>query len=108
MPEHNTDPISPSLSEAFADAVLAFEAWEVGGTERKVTVGSSNYISIEAVCDFVDKFTDEMPPHVFSKLRSFLHEQPHGALIATLEADHSYSAGARCLRDLVKRKKVGH
>ena len=76
-------PISLELRAAFAKAVLAYEAWGLGGSERKVRVGLE-FLSIGAVCGLVDQFSDEMQEHVFLKLRSFMHEHPHGELIARL------------------------
>jgi hypothetical protein len=42
--------ISPKLADAFADAVLAYEAQSLSESERKVRVGH-DYVSIYSVCD---------------------------------------------------------
>ena len=60
------------------------------------------------VCGFVDQFTDRLPDRVFLKLRSYMHDHPHGNLITDLEADKSYATGARCLRRMIQMDTEDH
>ena len=103
MPEQSADPIPRDLAEAFDNAVELYDIWRWGPSqpERKVSCNGQDF-SMTAVCGLVDQFTDRLPDRVFLKLRSYMHDYPHGKLIADLEADQSYATGARCLRRMIE------
>jgi hypothetical protein len=100
MAESNADPIPKELAEAFAHAVLGFELWHPQHEGQQISISGRGYHSIDAVCGLVDKFTDPLPKHVLEKLRSYMHDQPHGDLIAELLKCPTYATGAVCLRRL--------
>ena len=54
------------------------------------------------VCELVAHYDDALPEQVFNKLRSFMHDIPHGRLIAALEAQRTYAVGAFCLRKMME------
>ena len=104
MAESSADPIPKELADAFAHAVLAFELWHPEHEGQQISIPGRDYHSIDAVCGLVDKFTDPLPEHVLEKLRSYMHDQPHGDLIAELLKRPTYATGAVCLRKLMGRR----
>jgi|HubBroStandDraft_6_1064221.scaffolds.fasta_scaffold59394_6 hypothetical protein len=107
MSEQSAKPIPPDFAEAFADAVLAYKNWTPEQPERLIKIGPRFY-SIISVCDFLDRFTSPLPEHIYQKLRSCMHDMPHGEVIADMERDSSYAAGARCLRKMIKLRIQDH
>jgi len=94
--------IPPDFAKAFADAVLAFEFWESPERPGRMIPLRRGYYTLEEICVAVDQFNDQLPEEVFDKLRSYMHDYPHGALIAEIEVDRSYRIGAYCLRGLME------
>jgi hypothetical protein len=104
------DAIPPNLAGAFSEAVLAFNDWKENPSnpEREVPIVDRGFHTMSAVCGFVDKYTDQLPAHVSSALRSYLHDMPSGDLKEKLELDRTYATGAYCLRALIERRKERH
>ena len=69
-----------------------------------IAIGSQ-FFPLEVVGDLVSKFTDPLPEHVFMQLRLYMHDQPHGDLIADLEKRPTYDVGGPCLRRLIERRR---
>ena len=97
-----TDP--RDLADAFADALLAYGDWIAGQPEREISIGQTKF-SMTAVCGLFDQFADELPQHVFDKLRSYMDLISHSDLIVELAVNCSYATGARCLRRLIELRK---
>jgi hypothetical protein len=96
------DPIPDDIAAAFADAVLAYDAWLIGGGVTRKIDFHGKWFSIETVCDLAG-FEDKLPDMVFEKLRSFIHDVPDKELIVRIEASPSYASGAWCLKKLTLR-----
>jgi hypothetical protein len=45
--------------------------WSPGQPERGISIGQTKF-SMIAVCGLFDQFADELPQHVFDKLRSYM------------------------------------
>jgi hypothetical protein len=97
-----SEPIPPDLAKAFSDAVFAFGVWSPEQSERVIPIRRRGLYSISSVCDFVDRFTAPLPERIIKKLRSYMNDYPD--VKAELDADCTYSTGARCLRNLMKRQ----
>jgi hypothetical protein len=98
------EPVPKDLAEAFDQAVLAYEVWHPTLGGREILIAGRSY-PIDVVCDAVSKFTgDALPEHVFEKLRSYMHDQPHGDLIAELRKSPTYGVGGTCLRRMMERR----
>src|SRR5262249_61642749 len=95
------DPISKELADAFAEAVMAYENWHPQFEGRQIPIGGRGTFPIETVSDLVSKFNDPLPEHVFMQLRSYMHDHPHGDLIAELERRPTYDVGGDCLRRII-------
>jgi hypothetical protein len=98
--------IPKDLAKAFDQAVLAYEVWHPSHEGREILIAGRGYFPIDVVCDAVSKFTeDTLPEHVFEKLRSYMHDQPHGDLIAELRESPTYGVGGTCLRRMMERRR---
>jgi hypothetical protein len=95
----------PDLAKAFAESVVAYNDWSPGQPEREIRIERS-FFSITLICGLVEQFTDQLPEHVFSKLRSCMHDIPDGDLIVELAVNCSYATAARCLRRMIFRRKA--
>jgi hypothetical protein len=93
------------LADAFADALLAYGDWIPGQPEREMSIGGTEF-SMTAVCGLFDQISDELPHHVFDKLRSYMDPVLHGDLIVELAVNCSYATGTRCLRRLIELRKA--
>ena len=98
-------PTQRDLAQAFADALLAYGDWSPGQPEREISIGGTKF-SMTAVCGLLDQFADELPQHVFDKLRSYLDLPSHSDLIVELAVNCSYATAARCLRRMIARRKA--
>jgi len=98
-------PTHRDLAEAFADALLAYGDWIAGQPEREISIGRSKF-SMIAVCGLFDQIADELPQHLFDKLRLYMDCVSHGDLIVELAVNCSYATGARCLRRLIELRKA--
>jgi hypothetical protein len=105
MAEQSVTAIPPDLAEAFAESVLAYNDWSPGQPEREIRIERS-FFSITLICGLVEQFTDQLPEHVFSKLRSYMQDIPDSDLIVELAVNCSYATGARCLRRMIFRRKA--
>jgi hypothetical protein len=101
MTEPTVDPITPKMAEAFANAVLDYHNWHPSQPEPEVRIGGT-FFPISAVCDFVDKFIDRLPPHVLSKL---YEETRLDIDMVELKKDETYRGGAKHLRWLINSRK---
>ena len=97
----NPDPIPADLARGFAIAVLAFEQWRPEQEGHKIFV-RGNYVRPIELCRLLEQFTDALPENVFTRLRSYMHDEPHGRLIAALEAQPTYAVAAFCLRKMME------
>ena len=97
-------PTPRDLADAFADALLVYGDWSPGQPEPEISIGQTKS-SMTAVCGLFDQFADELPQHVFDKLRSYMDLPSHSDLIVELAVNCSYATGARCLRRLVELRK---
>jgi hypothetical protein len=101
MPPKPKGSISSELAEAFAEAVFAYDARD---TRISIKVPGNGYVSLIGVCDLVERFNDQVPEPVFSKLRSYMHHMTHGELVYAMETNaHTYATAARCYRSLLER-----
>jgi hypothetical protein len=98
-------PTPRDLADAFSDALLAYGDWSPGQPEREISIGQTKF-SMIAVCGLFDQFVDELPQHVFDKLRSYMDSVSHSDLIVELAVNCSYATGARCLRRLIELRKA--
>ena len=105
MAEQSVETIPPDLAEAFAELVLAYNDWSPGQPEREIRIERS-FFSITLICGLVERFIDQLPEDVFSKLRSYMHDIPDGDLIVELAVNCSYATAARCLRRMIFRRKA--
>jgi hypothetical protein len=105
MAEQAATAIPPDLAEAFAESVLAYDDWGPGQPELEIRIERS-FFSITQICGLVERFTDQLPEHVFSKLRSYMHDIPDSDLIVDLAVNCSYATAARCLRRMIFRRKA--
>jgi hypothetical protein len=103
--ERSAPPTPRDLADAFANALLAYGDWSPGQPEREISIGQTKF-SMTAVCGLFDQFADELPRHVFDKLRSYLDLISHSDLIVELAVNCSYATGARCLRRLIELRKA--
>jgi hypothetical protein len=98
--------IPPAFAEAFSQAVLAYNDWDPSIPEREMRIDGAPY-TMSAVCDRVDRYTDELPANVFEVLSSYFYDMPHGHLKKKLHgSDQTYATGARCLRELIECRKT--
>ena len=81
---NKSSPIPADHARAFATAVLAYEQWHPWHEGRQIVVGAT-YLQLMEVCELVAHYDDALPEQVFNKLRSFMHDIPHGRLIAALK-----------------------
>ena len=95
----------PNWAEAFSQAVLAYNDWVPSAPEREMRINHAFY-TMSAVCDLVDRYTDQLPANVFGFLSSYFHDMPHGDLKEKFESARTYATGARCLRELIERRKA--
>ena len=98
-------PTRRDLEEVFANALSAYGDWSPGQPEREISIGQTKF-SMTAVCGLFDQFADELPQHVFDKLRSYMDLPSHSDLIVELAVNCSYATGARCLRRLIELRKA--
>jgi len=98
-------PTQRDFADAFADALLAYGDWIAGQPEREISIGRSKF-SMTAVCGLFDQIADELPQHLFDKLRLYMDHVSHGDLIVELAVNCSYATGARCLRRLIELRKA--
>jgi hypothetical protein len=98
-------PTPRDLADAFADALLAYGDWIAGQPEREISIGRSKF-SMTAVCGLFDQIADELPQHLFDKLRLYMDVVSHSDLIVELAVNCSYATGARCLRRLIELRKA--
>ena len=103
--ERSAPPTPRDMVDAFADALLVYGDWIAGQPEREISIGQTKF-SMTAVCGLFDQFADELPEHVFDKLRSYMDLPSHSGLIVELAVNCSYATGARCLRRLIELRKV--
>ena len=104
-PSRQSAPPTPRIADAFADALLAYGDWIAGQPEREISIGQTKF-SMTAVCGLFDQFADELPQHIFDKLRSYMALPSHSDLIVELAVNCSYATGARCLRRLIELRKA--
>ena len=97
-------PTPRDLADAFADALLAYGDWIAGQPEPEISIGRSKF-SMTAVCELFDQIADDLPQHVFDKLRLYMDVVSHSDLIVELAVNCSYATGARCLRRLIELRK---
>jgi hypothetical protein len=100
----NADAIPSHLSEAFHHAVWLYDDWSYAMPELEVSIDRKPY-SMSAVCGLVDNFSDPFPDQVFDRLFSYMRIQ-HRHLKERLWAERTYSAAARCLRELIEDRKA--
>jgi hypothetical protein len=105
MTDLSVETIPPDLAKAFAESVVAYNDWVPGQPEREIRIERS-FFSITLLCGLVEQFTDQLPEHVFCKLRSSMHDIPDGDLIVELAVTCSYATAARCLRRMIFRRKA--
>jgi hypothetical protein len=105
MAEQSVESIPPDLAEAFAESVLAYDHWSPGQPDREIRIERS-FFSITLICRLVEKFADQLPEQVFSKLRSYMHDIPDSDLIVELAVNCSYATAAQCLRRMIFRRKA--
>jgi hypothetical protein len=105
MTGQSVETIPPDLAEAFAESIFAYNGWSPGQPEREIRIERS-FFSITLICGLVEQFTDQLPEHVFSELRSYMHDIPDGDLIVELAVNCSYATAARCLRRMIFRRKA--
>jgi hypothetical protein len=86
--EQSAPPTQRDLADAFADALLAYGDWIAGLPEREISIGGTKF-SMIAVCGLLDQFADELPQHVFDKLRSYMDPVSHSDLIVELAVNCS-------------------
>jgi hypothetical protein len=98
-------PTPRDLADAFANALLAYGDWSPGQPEPEISIGRSKF-SMTAVCGLFDQIADELPQHLFDKLRLYMDHVTHGDLIVELAVNCSYATGARCLRRLIELRKA--
>jgi len=97
--------IPKHLAEAFDQAVLAYERWHPTNEGQLILI-ASRYCTISEVCDSVSQFVDDpLPEHVFKRLCSYVHDQPHGAQKAKLLESPTYGVGAICLREIMDLRR---
>ena len=105
-PSRQPAPSTPrDLADAFADALLAYSDWIAGQPEREISIGQTKF-SMIAVCGLFDQFADDLPQHLFDKLRLYMDCVSHSDLIVELAVNCSYATGARCLRRLIELRKA--
>ena len=105
MAEQLTTPIPPNFAEAFAKSVLAYNDWSPGHSECEIKIERS-FISMTSICGIVEQFTDQLPNHVFLKLRSYMDGITDTDLIVELAVNCSYATAAQCLRSMIARRKA--
>ena len=108
MPELPNISTRPDLSKEFGQAVLVFEDWSPGHEGRQYLI-EQKYLSIVELCRMVEKFSGDLPERVFDKLHWYMmYDSSRDDLRAQLNADPSYVTGARCLREMIERRKAAH
>jgi len=102
-------PIPDVLANAFERAVdLYFVHWAPDIEEPTVAAfGGRNY-TITRLCDLIEiaGYSDEIPTLMLERLSKIFHLHPHGDLNAKFKNDLSYANAARCLRELIQRRKM--
>jgi hypothetical protein len=99
------EPIPKDLAKAFDQAVLAYELWHPTNQGQLILI-AGHYCTIGRVCDLVSEFVDDqLPEHVLERLRSYMHDQPHGAQKAKLLESPTYGVGAICLREIMDLRR---
>lgn len=96
--------ISDEDREAFRCALWAYDAWiDDPHTCQLEATMRGKPSSVELICDVVKQFHGTMPSDHYD----FLCRAAHQYTGETVPApdDHSYAAGARCLRALIVYKK---
>jgi hypothetical protein len=97
-------PTPRDLADAFADALLAYWRLDCRAAGARDQYWQTKF-SMTAVCRLFDQFADELPQHVFDRLRSYVDLISHSDLIVELAVNCSYATGARCLRRLIELRK---
>jgi hypothetical protein len=97
------NPMPIDLAEGFHDAVARFPDWSPAVAEIEVSIDRQPF-SMTAVCNFVDRFADELPEPVLDRLLSYM-DYACDDLKEKLAADQTYRTGGYCLRELIKRSK---
>jgi hypothetical protein len=90
--------IPEELADAFWEALYLFTEWDTLGGEPFIT-RLRNPTLISAVCGLVEKFNNEMPEEVYLALND------QASRYGMAAPEHTYSAGARCLHELIKAQK---
>jgi hypothetical protein len=102
-------PIPAELTKAFERAVdLYVNQWTPSVEEPKVATFAGSDYTITRVCDLIDtgNYSDEIPPPLLEFMWSKVFYDPYADIKAKLKNDHSYANGARCLRELIQRRKA--
>jgi hypothetical protein len=97
MAEELPDPIPRELHDAFWGAIGLYRDWGRGQPEPEVSLNQKP-VTISLVCDLVMQFEDPMP----DELWRLLADTARGSV----ELDRSYGSGARCLAELIRRRKA--
>jgi hypothetical protein len=110
MPDGLTEkPISAELRDAFRQAVAAFDNWSYGMHEPNVSL-DRNHFSVDAICNFVSKFSGIVPETAYSEVRRLAADFRGGseALHHNCDGpkDHTYATVAECLQRLYAARKA--
>ena len=102
-------PIPDELVRAFERAVdLYVHQWTPSVEEPKVATFGGNVYTISRLCDLIEiaGYSDEIPQAVLELLWGKVFHDPYADIKAKLKNDRSYANGARCLRELIQRRKA--
>ena len=102
-------PIPDEIAKAFERAVdLYIHRWTPSVEDPIVAMFAGRYYTITRVCDLIDTagYSDEIPPPLLELLWNNVFHDDYADIKAKLKNDPSYASGARCLREVIQRRKA--
>ena len=110
MPDGSDEyPIPANLRDAFSQAVAAFDNWSYGLPEPSVSL-DRNHFSVDAICNFVSKFSDIVPEDACWRVRDLAADFQSGSEALHHKCDgpkdHTYASVAECLQRLYAARKA--
>ena len=101
-------PIPDEITKAIERAVdFHLTQWAPGAAEPTVATFAGKNYTITHLCDLIEiaGYSDETPPSMSEQLSKVFNDTLHGDLKTKFKNDPSYANAARCLRELVRRRR---
>ena len=101
-------PIPNELVRAFERAVdFHLTQWAPGVEEPTVATFAGKDYTISRLCDLIEvaSYSDETPPSLSEQLSKVFNDTLHADLKTKFKSDPSYANAARCLCELVQRRR---